>query len=396
MIERDGWKSITFGEVCKVKSGKNLPKSKQVGDDYLVYGGNGIAGSHNEYLFEETQLIIGRVGAQCGNTHITKPKSWITDNAFVVDFDPDLYDINFLWYLIQDLNLIKYSKSTAQPVISGGGIKNIGLQVPSLPEQRAIVAKLEVLLGELDRSVGELEVALGKLGVYRQSVLKEAFGGRLTEAIMPLQQLGNHATLITKGSSPKWQGFDYIKDASQLRFITSENVREGHLDLTKEKYLPLGFNEVQTRSILESGDVLFNLVGASIGRAAEFKNVQGVCNINQAVALIRPEQSIDARYLVYYLNSATAKQDYLGDIVETARANLSLKNVRELQIPLPSLPEQHQIVAEIESRLSVVDALEREIVAALERVKGLRMGVLKRAFGGELLTSEKLENLRDE
>ncbi len=58
------------------------------------------------------------------------------------------------------------------------------ISLPSLPEQRAIVAKLDVLLGELDRSAAELEGALGKLGVYRQSVLKEAFGGKLTGRII--------------------------------------------------------------------------------------------------------------------------------------------------------------------------------------------------------------------
>jgi hypothetical protein len=65
--------------------------------------------------------------------------------------------------------------------------------------------------------------------------------------------------LITKGSSPKWQGIKYTDDKSQVLFITSENVRDGYLELDKEKYLELEFNCKQKRSILKNGDVLLNM-----------------------------------------------------------------------------------------------------------------------------------------
>ena len=131
---KEGWKQTYLGKVLKVSSGKYLPKSKQSATGrFLVYGGNGIMGSHSEFLFEDSKLIIGRVGAQCGNTHITKKKSWITDNAFVAEYDNELYDKTFLWYLVQHLNLKQYSKSTAQPVISGRSIKDVPVMVPPSP-----------------------------------------------------------------------------------------------------------------------------------------------------------------------------------------------------------------------------------------------------------------------
>ena len=95
---------------------------------------------------------------------------------------------------------------------------------------------------------------------------------------------------------------DYTTDSNQLLFVTSENVREGYISLEKEKYLPLGFNEVQKRSVLQKGDVLFNIVGASIGRAAIFE-LGKLSNINQAVALIRLDEEVLNQYVNYFLNS---------------------------------------------------------------------------------------------
>src|SRR5690606_7769677 len=117
----EGWTKTTLGKIISISSGKGLVKAQQVpSGKFIVYGGNGVTGSHNEYLFEDEQLIIGRVGVHCGNVHLTKKKSWITDNAFVVNFNQNELTIKFLYYLLKVLNLNNYSSSTAQPVISQG------------------------------------------------------------------------------------------------------------------------------------------------------------------------------------------------------------------------------------------------------------------------------------
>ena len=134
---------------------------------------------------------------------------------------------------------------------------------------------------------------------------------------MTLRTLGISGILATslitlRAASPvKWQGFDYTTDSNQLLFVTSENVREGYISLeTRKSYLPLGFNEVQKRSVLQKGDVLFNIVGASIGRAAIFE-LGKLSSINQAVALIRLDEEVLIQYVNYLLNSEGAKQEYL-------------------------------------------------------------------------------------
>ena len=146
--------------------------------------------------------------------------------------------------------------------------------------------------------------------------------------------------MITKGASPNWQGYGYTDDSSQTLFVTSENVREGELDLSQPKYLENGFNEKQKRSMLKKGDFLINIVGASIGRAARF-DLDVKANINQAVALVRMDQEkVLSDYMIYYLNSPKALEMYESMKSAVARANLSLQNIGDLEILLPPLDDQ--------------------------------------------------------
>lgn len=269
------------------------------------------------------------------------------------------------------------------------------LPITSIPEQRAIVLKIENLFASLDKGIADLKTAQEQLKVYRQAVLKKAFEGEFTKTIVENKPLKSLSNLITKGASPKWQGFNYTTDKNQLLFITSENVREGFLSLEKEKYLPIGFNELQKRSVLKNGDVLFNIVGASIGRAAIY-NIDLNANINQAVSLIRLKEDILNQYVCYFLNSEGAKQEYLKKQVDVARANLSLENVGDISIPFCDKTEQIQIIKVIESRLSVCDKVEQNISEALEKAEALRQSILKKAFEGKLLSEADIAKCKQE
>ena len=83
---RKNLNKVKVGNILTLSSGKFLP-AKEMDENgiYSVYGGNGINGHHNKYLFEEPQLCIGRVGVKCGCVHLTEPKSWITDNALYIN-----------------------------------------------------------------------------------------------------------------------------------------------------------------------------------------------------------------------------------------------------------------------------------------------------------------------
>jgi type I restriction enzyme S subunit len=191
-------------------------------------------------------------------------------------------------------------------------------------------------------------------------------------------------TLITKGSSPNWQGFNYCDEG--IIFVRSENVRWGTLDLDGVAHLPPGFNEKERKSILREGDVLLNLVGASIGRAAIATAEVDGGNVNQAVAVIRlVAKKTMNQFAMLWLNSTDGQKRIHAEKVDVARANFSLEDTRVLPFPLPPLAEQTRIVAEVERRLSVVEELESVVTADLQRATRLRQSILQRAFTGNLL-----------
>lgn len=143
----NNWTWVRLGQIIKVSSGNSLVKSQmsETGK-FKVYGGNGISGLYDEFMFEQERIIIGRVGAQCGNVHITAKKSWVTDNAFIVDYPEKYIDQKFLVMLLRFLNLRKTHKGSAQPVISGSSIYPVPMQLPPLAEQKRIVQKTTELL----------------------------------------------------------------------------------------------------------------------------------------------------------------------------------------------------------------------------------------------------------
>ena len=70
-------------------------------------------------------------------------------------------------------------------------------------------------------------------------------------------------------------------------------------------------------------------------------------------------------------------------------ANLNLKIVNEIPIPLPSLKEQQHIVSELESKLTVCDKIEETISQNLQQAETLRQSILKKAFEGKLVQTEE-------
>jgi type I restriction enzyme, S subunit len=177
-------------------------------------------------------------------------------------------------------------------------------------------------------------------------------------------RLGELSKLITKGSSPKWQGVSYTDDPTDVLFVTSENVGNYVLLLENRKYVEKKFNDVEPRSILKKGDFLMNIVGASIGRTAVY-DIDDIANINQAVCLIRVfSELLDRTYLLHFFNSAICVSYMFDKQVDNARANLSMGNIAKFVIPLPPFAEQRRIIAKVNELMALCDALKVHLADA--------------------------------
>ncbi len=137
------WEMVELGKVIKLSSGQGLKQKDFVIGDYDVYGGNGITGKHNEYFLEDSTIVIGRVGAYCGAVHITSDNCWVTDNGLYVKKFLKEVQINYLYVILNQMNLNKYSKAGGQPSISQSDILELKIPLPSINAQKEIVLRIE-------------------------------------------------------------------------------------------------------------------------------------------------------------------------------------------------------------------------------------------------------------
>lgn len=146
------WKEFKLSDLTIMKNGKKRPSC--IGQ-YPVYGGNGIMDYADVFNAENT-IVVGRVGAYCGNVYYCSKKCWVSDNAIAV-FANDLVDIKYLFYLMSSLDLHHQHIGGAQPLMTQDIIGGFKVFIPSLNIQEKIASFLSSLDDkiELNRRINE-------------------------------------------------------------------------------------------------------------------------------------------------------------------------------------------------------------------------------------------------
>ncbi len=272
-------------------------------------------------------------------------------------------------------------ESTGVPQLTAPKVKRIKIDLPQSKEEQTAIANI---LSKVDEAIASVQDSITAAERLKKSLMQNLLTGKMkpdgtfrtSKEFYIDEKFGKVpvgwevkkgteiTTKITKGQSPKWQGFDYQQEG--ILFVTSENIQNGYIDISKPKYLPLEFNNKIKNSQLKKGDILINIVGASIGRCAIF-NIDVECaNTNQAVCVFRPNAENDSMFLSLYLQSETTQNRLFRTQVETARANLSLGDFRKFKFVIPQKEEQinianriNQFNIEIEKQVERINVLER-------------------------------------
>ncbi|MGN1197290.1 MAG: restriction endonuclease subunit S [Acetatifactor sp.] len=291
-----------------------------------------------DFVMASSGVTWGKI-AEVHEEHL--PLCLNTSIIRLVSKDTDVLDKWYLYYYIKSpqfrRQIERLITGSAQPNFGPSHLKKVVINLPEICNQREAVEQFTKVEAVINKRQKEIEL----LDDLIKARFVELFGDPVTNPYnLQTATLGELSELITKGASPSWQGFSYTDDSSQTLFVTSENVREGYIDLSSPKYIEDGFNEKQKRSVIHKGDFLINIVGASIGRAAQF-NLDCKANMNQAAALVRiNDDRIRDKYLLIYLNSDKAQMMYNSMKSDTGRANLSLQDISNLAILLPSIDQQ--------------------------------------------------------
>ena len=176
--EKYGLKEIN--SLFKIKSGNFLPAKNMIEDGEInVYGGNGINGKHNEFNLSGENIIIGRVGALCGNVRCVNDNIWLTDNAFYISEYFEDIDKKFLTQMLIHIDLGSSANKSAQPVISYKSICEMTLPLPPLKTQQKVVSYLDEISNKMEKIKQIQKEKMQSLKALKASILDQAFKGEL-------------------------------------------------------------------------------------------------------------------------------------------------------------------------------------------------------------------------
>ena len=170
---------IKIGNIAKIKSGNLLQKNKLLSAGPIpVYGGNGVIGYNDEAMEDGENIIIGKVGALCGNVRYVQGYIWVTNNSLILkNSSPNKILTPYLAKLLSTLNLRRLAVGTAQQYLTTTQIKNVEVSIPPLTTQH----KLNMWLDELDNTLEQYNKLIEKIITNKQELKDSLYKGILIQ-----------------------------------------------------------------------------------------------------------------------------------------------------------------------------------------------------------------------
>lgn len=414
------WQIKRLGDVCKIYSGYGFPKNLQgqndgkypfykVGDIsrnvqkghvYLNFCENyineEIVDSLRMKLFPVNTVVFAKIGEalKLNRRAIMKEKGVVDNNAIGIKAREGFCEDKYLYYFMNTVKLEDYSRATTVPSVRKTDIEEIQIPIPPLPEQEQIVAKIEELFSELDAGVENIKTAQEQLKVYRQSLLKWAFEGKLTNEDVKDGELPEGWKKMKVSEVAETFGGYAFKSSSFVRngkyqVIRMGNIRPGVLRLNENPVFVENTEDIKVmRSLLIYNDILITQTGTKGKKDYGYTVLVKKDNLllNQRIACIRcGKKCLPGFFLYYSWTDKFRDQFFSNETGNVGQGNVGMKAITDSFVYIPPLPEQLKIVEELESRLTVCDKLEEDIKFSLKRAESLRQSILKQAFEGKLV-----------
>jgi len=408
------WQVKKLGEVCTTTSGGtpsrsnkkyyegNIPwvKSGELNKGLILDTEEKISEeaikNSSAKIFPKGTLLIALYGATIGKLAFLGVDA-ATNQAVCGIYKNEKIDSNYLYYYLfsKKPSLVKQGIGGAQPNISQGILKNLELPIPPFSEQQLIVSKIEELLSDLENGKQQLLLAQQQLKVYRQSLLKCAFEGKLTnknvkDGELPdgwkWVKLGTICNKIQDGShfSPQVQ-YDEPGE-NRFMYITAKNIRNDYMDFRKLSYVDKDFHvSIYGRCNPEFGDVLLTKDGVNTGEVT-LNTLHEPFSLLSSVCIFKTKKTeLKSEFLKYYIQSPFGSKLISDSMTGTAIKRIILRKIKDALIIIPPLEEQKLIVDELESKLTVCDKIEETISQSLLQAETLKQSILKKAFEGRLV-----------
>ncbi|PMG76918.1 restriction endonuclease subunit S [Vibrio lentus] len=358
----------------------------------------------------------------------------------------------FYYSLTLENWLNKQSSATTIAIVNKSKFSLAPFPVAPKSEQGRIVDKLEELFSELDSGIKELNSAKVKLTQYRQSLLKSAVEGSLTQKWREansgsIQETGPQllAQILTERRErweeqklaefkakdkkpPKnwqakypepvtpdisnlpelpigwvWATIDQLAinkrygsssktndDSSGVPVLRMGNIQDGKLDYGNLKFLPVDHNEFPDL-LLNDGDLLFNRTNSAelVGKTAVYRDIGKPVSYASYLISVTFSEHVLPEIAVHYINSVLGKK-WLSEVMnQTAgQANVNGTKLGHLAIPLPPSAEQKALIDELSNEFDSVDRQVEATALGLKQSEAQRKNILKSAFSGQLVPQD--------
>ena len=137
-MQRNGSNNVYLSEIAQIYQPQTISSAELTEDGFLVYGANGIIGKYKDYNHKTEQICITCRGNTCGMVNYTKPMSWITGNAMVINTDKyqDKVYKKYLYHYLSAYNFNSIISGSGQPQIVRTPLEKLKITLPTISEQK--------------------------------------------------------------------------------------------------------------------------------------------------------------------------------------------------------------------------------------------------------------------
>lgn len=406
----EGWAAATLSELVRPSTEKveprTCPDAPYLSLEHLESNTNRIIGhgsasevTSTKSVFRPGDVLYGKLRPYLNKVAIPD-RHGVCSTDILVFRPPAGLNAHWLMWFLSLPDVVQYATDHQRglnlPRVSFGDLGSLILPLPPLAEQERIVAKVEALLARVRSVRQRLDAVPGILKHFRQAVLAHACSGKLTEdwrdANEPgaewrttrLGELGDVKGGITKNAQRKSLPL-------QMPYLRVANVYTNKLDLSEVKKIGVTPAEFE-RTALNPDDLLFVEGNGSvdqIGRVALWNGAIGECVHQNHLIRFVAGDGILPRFALYMMMSPIGRERLMANAISTAGLHsLSISKIAAVELDVPSLLEQREIIRRVEALLSLADSIEQRVAAAMKRAEALAQSILARAFRGELVPTE--------
>ena len=377
----EGWVVKKLKDLSTMKSGNSIT-SKKINDYDKIpcYGGNGLRGYTYDYTHEGEYALIGRQGALCGNVQFVSGVFFASEHAIVVTPN-DETDIKWLFYMLTDMGLNKYSESSAQPGLSVIKILNLELVAPADRIEQKFIAEA---LSDTDNLIQSLENLIDKKKKIKQGAMQQLLTGkkRLPGFSGEWRKVKVKVIGYAYGGLSGKSKSDF--DGGNKPYITFLNVMNNTIiEISSLRYVRVKSSESQNR--VNTGDLLFNT-------SSETPEEVGMCSVllGEIDELylnsfcfgfrIYDQNLFEPLYLAYFFRSNEGRKLFFSLAQGATRYNLSKNLFYNIEFKHPSIQEQKAIAQVLSDMDNEIEALEEK----LEKYKTIKQGMMQELLTGRI------------